>query len=131
MRAALLVIAGIALMGFLAVAVVLPRMAGSEAREAAQALVAGAEPAKQQVTAAAEKSGRLDGAGDGVKVAAKNDPKHGEMKWIVSQNGAIRGWNEKNALEVTLMPTLQGGKASWNCKGYPMDAMPANCGGRI
>ena len=131
MRAALLVIAGIALIGFLAVAVVLPRMAGSEAREAAQALVAGAEPAKQQVTAAAEKSGRLDGVGDGVKVAAKNDPKHGEMKWIVSQNGAIRGWNEKNALEVTLMPTLQGGKASWNCKGYPMDAMPANCGGRI
>ena len=130
MRAALLVIAGIALLGFLAVAVVLPRMAGSEAREAAQALVAGAEPAKQQVTAAAEKSGRLEGAGDGVKVAAKNDPKHGEMKWIVSQNGAIRGWNEKNALEVTLMPTLQGGKASWNCKGYPMDAMPPNCGGR-
>jgi hypothetical protein len=125
-----LVIAGIALLGFLAVAVVLPRMAGSEAREAAQALVAGAEPAKQQVTAAAEKSGRLEGAGDGVKVAAKNDPKHGEMKWIVSQNGAIRGWNEKNALEVTLMPTLQGGKASWNCKGYPMDAMPPNCGGR-
>ena len=130
MRAALLVIAGIASIGFLAVAVVLPRMAGSEAREAAQALVAGAEPAKQQVTAAAEKSGRLDGVGDGVKVAAKNDPKHGEMKWIVSQNGAIRGWNEKNALEVTLMPTLQGGKASWNCKGYPMDAMPASCGGR-
>ena len=130
MRAALLVIAGIALLGFLAVAVVLPRMAGSEAREAAQALVAGAEAAKQQVTAAAEKSGKLDGAGEGVKVVAKNDPKHGEMKWIVSQNGAIRGWNEKNALEVTLMPTLQGGKASWNCKGYPMDAMPPNCGGR-
>ena len=131
MRAALLVIAGIALIGFLAVAVVLPRMAGSEAKEAAQALVAGAEPAKQQVTAAAEKSGKLEGVGDGIKVASKNDPKHGEMKWIVSQNGAIRGWNEKNALEVTLMPTLQDGKASWNCKGYPMDAMPANCGGRI
>jgi hypothetical protein len=131
MRAALLVIAGIALIGFLAVAFVLPRMAGSEAREAAQALVAGAEPAKQQVAAAAEKSGRLDGVGSSVKVAPKNDPKHGEMKWIVSQNGAIRGWNEKNALEVTLMPTLQGGKASWNCKGYPMDAMPASCGGKI
>jgi hypothetical protein len=130
MRAALLLIAGIALLGFLAVAVVLPRMAGSEAREAAQALVAGAEAAKQQVTAAAEKSGKLEGVGDGIKVASKNDPKHGEMKWIVSQNGAIRGWNEKNALEVTLMPTLQGGKASWNCKGYPMDAMPPNCGGR-
>jgi hypothetical protein len=28
------------------------------------------------------------------------------------------------------MPTLQGGKTNWNCKGYPMDAMPANCGGR-
>jgi hypothetical protein len=130
MRAALLVIAGLALLGYVAVAWVLPSMAGSEARDAAQALVAGAEPAKQQVGAAAEKSGKLEGAGNGIKVAPKNDPKHGEMKWIVSANGAIRGWNEKNALEVTLMPTLQGGKASWNCKGYPMDAMPASCGGR-
>jgi hypothetical protein len=130
MRAALLVIAGLALLGYVAVGWVLPSMAGAEAREAAQALVAGAEPAKQQVAAAAEKSGKLDGAGNGVKIAPKNDPKHGEMKWIVSANGAIRGWNEKNVLEVTLMPTLQGGKTNWNCKGYPMDAMPANCGGR-
>jgi hypothetical protein len=130
MRAALLVIAGLALLGYVAVAWLLPSMAGSEAREAAQALVAGAEPAKQQVAAAAEKSGKLEGAGDGVKLAPKSDPKHGEMKWIVSGNGAIRGWNEKNALEVTLMPALQGGKTSWNCKGYPIDAMPASCGGR-
>jgi hypothetical protein len=128
MRTALLVVAGIALIGFLAVAVVLPRMAGSEAKEAAQALVAGAEPAKQQVGSAAEKSGKLSGAG--VKAVEKDDPKHGKMKWIVSANGAIRAWNEKNALEVTLTPTLQGGKASWNCKGYPVDAMPASCGGK-
>lgn len=131
MRAALLVIAGLALIGFLAVAVILPRMAGSEAREAAQALVAGADAAKQQVGAAAEKAGKLDGAGDGVKTVEKDDPRHGRMKWIVSNNGAIRAWNEKNALEVTLTPTLQSGKASWNCKGYPVDAMPPACGGRM
>jgi hypothetical protein len=128
MRTALLVVAGIALIGFLAVAVVLPQMAGSEAKEAARALVAGAEPAKQQVASAAEKSGKLSGAG--VKVMEKDDPKHGKMKWIVSDNGAIRAWNEKNALEVTLTPSLQGGKASWNCKGYPVDAMPPACGGK-
>ena len=130
MRTALLVIAGLALIGFLAVWLVLPQMASSEARQAAQALIAGAEPAKQQVGSAAEKAGKLAGAGSGVKVPARNDPKHGEMKWIVSENGAIRGWNENNALEVTLMPSLQSGKTSWNCKGYPMDAMPASCGGR-
>lgn len=130
MRTALLVIAGLALIGFLAVAVVLPRMAGSEMKEAALALVAGAEAAKQQVGAAAEKSGKLDGAGAGVKALEKDDPKHGRMKWIVSQNGAIRAWNERNALEVTLTPTLQSGKASWSCKGYPVDAMPPACGGR-
>jgi len=130
MRTALLVVAGLALIGFLAVWLVLPQMASSEARQAAQALVAGAEPAKQQVGSAAEKSGKVAGAGNGVKVAAKNDPKHGEMKWIVSENGAIRGWNEKNALEVTLTPSLQSGKTSWNCKGYPVDAMPPSCGGR-
>ena len=128
MRAALLVIAGLALAGYAAVAWVLPSMAGAEAKAAAQALVDGAEPAKQQVGSAAEKSGKLSGAG--VKMVEKDDPKHGKMKWIVSENGAIRAWNEKNALEVTLTPTLQGGKASWNCKGYPVDAMPANCGGR-
>lgn len=130
MRTALLVIAGLALIGFLVVAVVLPRMAGSEMKEAAQALVSGAEPAKQLVGSAVEKSGKLAGAGNGVKVVEKDDPKHGKMKWIASENGAIRGWNERNALEITLTPTLQGGKASWNCKGYPVDAMPASCGGR-
>ena len=130
MRAALLVIAGIALIGFLAVALVLPQMASSEARQAAQALVAGADAAKQQVGSAAEKSGNLTGAGAGVKVAPKNDPKHGEMKWLVSENGAIRGWNEKNAIEIAFTPSLQAGKASWTCKGYPMDAMPVSCGGK-
>lgn len=130
MRGALLVIAGLALAGYVAVAWVLPSMAGSEVRAAAQTLVAGAEPAKQQVSAAAEKSGNLAGSGNGIKALEKDDPKHGRMKWIVSENGAVRAWNEKNAIEVTLTPTLQGGKTSWSCKGYPVDAMPPNCGGR-
>jgi hypothetical protein len=52
------------------------------------------------------------------------------MKWIVSEDGDIRGWNERNALEVTMKPSLQAGKANWNCKGYPVTAMPLNCGGR-
>jgi len=130
MRAALLVIAGLALIGYVAVAWVLPSMAGSELKAAAQALVAGAEPAKQQVGTAAEKSGNLAGAGNGIKALEKDDPKHGKMKWIVSENGAIRAWNEKNALEVTLTPSLQGGKTSWSCKGYPVGAMPPACGGK-
>ena len=52
MRAALLVIAGLALVGFIAVSFILPGMAGSEAKEAAKKLVDGAEAAKQQVAAA-------------------------------------------------------------------------------
>ena len=130
MRAGLVVVAILALIGYLAVAFVLPQMAGAEARDAAQALIAGAEPARQQVGAAAEKAGKLAGVGKDVKLTARNDPKHGELKWIVAEGGAIRGWNEKNALEVVLTPTLQGGKVSWNCKGYPVSAMPAGCGGR-
>jgi hypothetical protein len=130
MRIALLVVAGLALIGFLVVAVVLPQMAGTEAKEAARALVAGAESARQQVGAAAEKNGNVAGSGKGVKLVPKSDAKHGELKWIVAEDGAIRGWNERNALEVALMPSLQGGKVSWNCKGYPVSAMPAECGGR-
>ncbi len=130
MRIGLLLVAGLALIGFLVVAVVLPQMAGAEARDAAQALIAGAEPARQQISAAAEKSARLAGAGKGIKIAPKTDPKHGDMKWIVGDDGSVRGWNEKNALEIALTPTLQGGKVSWNCKGYPVNAMPASCGGR-
>ncbi|MGQ0546618.1 MAG: hypothetical protein ACT4P3_14990 [Betaproteobacteria bacterium] len=130
MRIGLLVVAGLALIGFLAVAVVLPQMEGAGLKEAAQALVSGADPAKQQVAAAAEKSGKLAGAGRGVKIAARNDAKHGEMKWIVSEDGAIRGWNEKNALEVALTPALQGGKVAWSCRGYPVNAMPQSCAGR-
>ncbi|MCC6209503.1 MAG: hypothetical protein IT513_00520 [Burkholderiales bacterium] len=130
MRAALLVIAGLALIGFIAVAFVLPQMAGAEAREAAQALVSGAETGKQPVAAAAEKAGNLAGAGASVKIAAKSDAKLGEMKWIVEANGAIRGWNEKNAIEISLTPKLEGGKVSWTCRGYPNASMPASCGGR-
>jgi len=130
MRAVLLVVAGLALLGYVAVAWVLPSMADSDARAAAQALIAGAEPAKQQVGAAAEKSGNLAGAGNGVKGVEAQDAKHGKMKWIASENGAIRGWNSDKAIEITLTPSLQGGKANWSCKGYPLGAMPASCGGK-
>jgi hypothetical protein len=130
MRIALLVVAAVALIGYLAVAFVLPQREGADRREAAQALIQGAEPAKQQVAAHAEKSGNLVGVGKEIKVATKSDPKHGEMKWIVSENGDIRGWNEKNALEVTFTPMLQSGKANWNCRGFPITVMPPNCGGR-
>src|SRR5947207_391854 len=123
MRIALLAVAGLALIGFLVVAVVLPQMAGAEAKESAQALIAGADPAKQQITATAEKSGRLAGSGAGVKIASKSDAKHGEMKWIVAEDGAVRGWNEKNALEISLIPSVNMGKVSWTCKGYPVAAM--------
>src|SRR5688500_9300335 len=102
----------------------------SEARGAAQALVSGTETDRQEVAATVEKAGNVAGSGRGIKVQARTGPEHGEMKWIVSDNGAIRGWNEKNALEVTLTPLLKGGKADWNCKGYPVNAMPTNCGGR-
>ncbi len=130
MRAALLVVAGLALVGFIAVSFVLPQMAGSEAKEAAQALVSGTEAPKQQVAAAAEKAGNLTGAGANVKIPAKPDPKHGEFKWIVESNGAIRGWNEKNAIEISVTPKLEGGKVAWSCGGYPNASMPASCGGR-
>ena len=130
MRSGLLVVAAVALIGFLAVAVVLPQMAGAEAKDAAQALITGAATAQQQVAAAAEKAGNLAGAGQNVKIAEKNDAKFGSMKWIVSDAGAIRGWNEKNAIEIALTPALQGGKAAWSCKGYPVNAMPQSCGGR-
>lgn len=130
MRIGLLIAAGLALIGFLVVAVVMPQMAGSDAREAAQALIAGAEPAQQRVADSAQKSGSLAGVGKGVKIPARNDPEHGELKWLVSDAGAIRGWNEKNALEVTFTPSLQGGKVSWTCRGYPVAAMPPSCGGR-
>ena len=130
MRIVLLIIAALALIGFIAVSFVLPGMAGAEAKEAAQALIAGTEAAKQQVAAAAEKAGNLAGSGANVKVAPKSDPKFGELKWIIEQNGAIRGWNEKNAIEISVTPALQGGKVNWTCRGYPITSMPATCGGR-
>src|SRR5262245_11821688 len=130
MRIVLLMVAGLALAGFLVVAVVLPRMAGAETQEAAQALLAGVQAAQQQVSERAEKAGSLSGTGKDVKIAAKNDPKHGEMKWLVAENGAIRGWNEKNAIEITLTPSMPGSKIAWVCKGYPVSAMPTTCGGK-
>ena len=130
MRIGLIIVAVLALAGFLVVAVVLPQKAGNDAKEAAQALIAGAAPAQQQIAAAAEKSSSLAGTGREVKIAPRNDPTHGELKWLVSEAGAIRGWNERNALEVTFIPALQSGKVAWTCRGYPVSAMPATCGGR-
>ena len=130
MRAALLVIAGLALVGFIAVSFVLPQMAGADAKEAAQALVTGAEAPKQQVAAAAAKAGNMTGVGGGIKVAESDNPKFGKLKWIVENNGAIRGWNEKNAIEISVTPRLEGGKVVWACRGYPNASMPVSCGGR-
>jgi len=129
MRAALLIIAALALAGFLAIAVVLPQIAGNDARDAAQALISGTDAAKQQVAVAAEKAGKLAGSGKDVKIAPRSDAKHGELKWIVETNGAIRGWNEKNAIEISMSPALQGGKVVWNCRGYQITAMPVACRG--
>jgi hypothetical protein len=130
MRAILIVVAILALAGFLTVAVILPQMAGGAAREAAQALIEGADAAKQQVEAAAQKAGNLAGAGKDIKLPSRTDPKHGELKWVVEPNGAIRGWNEQNAIEISIVPTQQGNSVTWNCRGYPITTMPAACGGR-
>lgn len=130
MRNGLLIVAGLALAGFIVISVVLPQMAGGEVRDAAAALVAGADAAKGPVSAAAEKAANIVGAGANVKIPAKSDAKYGEFKWIVEQNGVIRGWNEKNAIEIALTPSLSAGKVSWTCRGYPAAAMPASCGGR-
>jgi hypothetical protein len=130
MRILLLVVAGLALIGFIVVAVVLPQMESSETKAAAQALISGAAPAQQQVDAAAEKAGNLAGAGKGLKLDPKSDSKYGELKWLVQDNGSIHGWNAKNAIEIRLTPVLAAGKVSWRCRGYPNVAMPASCGGR-
>lgn len=130
MRTALIVIAGVALLGFLAVAVIFPGIAGAEAKEAALALISGGDSARQQVSTNAEKAGNLGGSGNGVKLAPVMHPKTGELKWIIEPNGTVRGWNEQNAIEIAIQPTLQGGKLSWACRGYPIAAMPADCGGR-
>ena len=129
MRIALLIVAGLALIGFVVVAYVIPQRAESEAKEAAQALISGADSAKQQVAAAAEKTGKLAGAGGGAKLPNKTDAKYGELKWLVEADGVVRGWNEKNGIEVSMTPSLQGGKVTWSCRGFPTTAMPSGCGG--
>lgn len=121
--------AAVALAAFVAVVVVLPQMERAQARGAAQALIAGASLAERQMAATAEKAGSLAGVGQGVKLSTRTDPKNGEFKWLVEDNGAIRGWNEKNAIEIAITPVLAGGRVSWHCHGYPNDAMPASCGG--
>lgn len=130
MRIALLVVAALALVAFVTVSYILPQREEAQAKSAAQALIGGADAAKQQVSAAIQKSGRLAGAGKGVKIAPRNDPDHGEMRWVVADDGAIRGWNGKNALEVAITPALQAASVSWTCRGYPVNAMPESCGGR-
>ena len=72
----------------------------------------------------------VTGSGNGLKALSSAHPKFGELKWIVEASGAIRGWNEKNAIEISVTPKLEGGKVSWACRGYPNASMPTSCGGR-
>jgi len=131
MRIALLVVAALVLVGFVAIGYVLPGMAGAEGKSAAQALLSGADAAKEQVAKAAEKSGGLKGSGRGVKIGDRSDAKLGELKWVVSEDGEVRGWNGENAIEITLTPSLKAGKIAWSCSGYPRAVMPASCGGSM
>jgi hypothetical protein len=131
MRAVLLWLgAGLALAAFVALVVVIPRMERADTRAAAQELIAGARLAQQQIGATARKAGSLAGAGHGVKLSPRSDPKLGELKWVVADNGVIRGWNKKHAVEIAMTPALSGGAISWRCHGFPIEQMPAGCGGR-
>lgn len=129
MRIALLVVAALVLVLFVAIGYILPGMAGAEAKRAAQALLSGAEAAKAQVGKAAERSGSLAGSGREVKVDSRVDPKLGKLQWVVSENGEVRAWNGENAIEITLTPALKAGKVDWGCSGYPRVVMPTACGG--
>ena len=42
----------------------------------------------------------------------------------------VRRGVQFDVCEITLTPSMQGGKAAWNCKGYPLNAMPPACGGK-
>src|SRR4051812_7229204 len=117
MRVSLLVVAALALIGFVVVAVVVPQTQGAKAKEAAQALVAGAGPAQQQVSSTVEKSGNLSGAGRGVKIAEKSDPKAGRLKWIPAQDGADPGRKVGNALQGALPPNAQARRRGWAWTG--------------
>ncbi len=130
MRIALYIVAGFALAAFLAVGFVLPGVRGAAEKAAAIALIAGADAARLRVAAAAAKSGTLAGAGSGVTMAPRIDPKHGELKWIVEPAGVIRGWNRESGIEIVLLPRVEAGKVAWTCRGHPMPAMPASCTGK-
>lgn len=122
--------AGLALAAFVALVVVMPRIERAETRGAAKALIAGASLAQRQIGATARKAGSLAGAGHGVELSPRSDPKLGELEWVVADNGVIRGWNKKHAVEIAMTPALSGGAISWRCHGFPVEEMPAGCGGR-
>jgi hypothetical protein len=121
--------AGLALAAFVALVFVMPRIQRAETRGAARALIGGARLAEQQIGATARKAGSLAGAGHGVKLSSRTDRTLGELKWVVEDNGVIRGWNKKHAVEIAITPALSEGSVSWRCRGFPIDAMPADCGG--
>ncbi len=130
MRIALLIVAGIALIGFLAVAVVLPHKAGADAREAAQALISGAEPAQKQVAALAEKTGNLAGVGKGHQARGeeRSQARRAQVDRVRERRHPRLEREERDRSHHDARRCNRG-KANWNCKGYPVTVMPASCGG--
>lgn len=96
-------------------------------RMAASRLFFATLDARQLVQKNIQQSGTINGSGRNLAYPSINDKKHGEMVWIISENGTIVGSNKKHNLTITLTPALKNGKTVWSCRFKPRQYAPGIC----
>ena len=83
--------------------------------------------ARNTVTKIIRQSSTVIGSGKGLAFPSMNDQKHGQLAWIISENGRIVGSNKKYNQTLTFVPSIKDNKIKWSCDFKPKEHAPKIC----
>lgn len=83
--------------------------------------------ARNAVTKIIKQSSTVTGSGKGLALPSMNDQKHGQMAWIISENGRIVGSNKKYNQTLSFIPSIKDNKIKWSCNFEPKQYAPGIC----
>lgn len=83
--------------------------------------------ARNAVTKIIKQSSTVIGSGKGLAYPSIYDQEHGQLVWIISENGKIVGSNKKYNQTLTFVPSIKNNKVIWSCVFKPKQYAPGIC----
>ena len=83
--------------------------------------------ARNAVTRNIKQSSTVTSSGKGLAYPSIYDQKHGQLVWIISENGKIVGSNKKYNQTLTFTPSIKKNKVIWSCVLKPKEHAPKIC----